>query len=146
MSKYICELALKDGWTVYCTYRNSDKRFLVEELEWIYLDYQFYESLDGALAILQKIELTKVIYLSGELSNLQNEDPEIDEIEDYLKRNILMPIWFLKSFLVHNVFKEGSTFTYLSSRSSDFGSNDYYYGIAKAALENLIKSVSLLSV
>jgi NAD(P)-dependent dehydrogenase (short-subunit alcohol dehydrogenase family) len=145
LSKYICELALKDGWSVYCTYRDSNKRFLTEELNWIYLDYEDYKSLEGALARLQKIEFGKVIYLSGKLSNLQNKESDISDIEDYFKINIATPVWFLKSFVVHNNFKDGSTFTYLSSRASDFGSNDYYYGVAKAGLENLVKSFSLLS-
>lgn len=145
LSKYICESALKDGWTVYCTYRNLEKRFSTKKFNWIYLNYEDFQSVESALSALQKVEFGKIIYLSAELSNLQNKEAGVVEMAEYFHRNISMPIWFLKSFISNNYFKDGSTFTYMSSRSSDFGSNDYCYGSAKAALENVVKSFSLLS-
>ena len=143
LSEYICELALKDGWTVYCTYRNLEKRFYTEKINWIYLNYEEFQSLESALSTFQNIEFGRVIYLSAELSNLQNKEAGVTEVVEYFNRNISRPTWFLRHFTSHHNFQDGSTFTYLSSRSSDFGSNDYCYGAAKAALENLVKSFSL---
>jgi nucleoside-diphosphate-sugar epimerase len=144
LSKSICELALGEGWTVYATFRNDYKKFLSDQLNWIHLNFEELESVDKALRDLGEIKFTKIIYLVGEISGLQNMDPFFPDLDSYVKRNISVPVWFLKHLLLNQEFSEGSTFTYMSSRAAQLGSNDFCYGMAKAAIENFIKSLSLL--
>lgn len=145
LSNYICNLAISEGWKVYCTYRDEGKRFLNKDLSWLNLDFSQYKSVNEALIFLEALQFDRIIYLAGELSNFQNDAVEFPNFSEYFTRNISMPVWFLKSLLLQKEFKVNSTFTYLSSRASEFGSNDYCYGAGKAALENLVKSFSLLN-
>jgi NAD(P)-dependent dehydrogenase (short-subunit alcohol dehydrogenase family) len=144
LSKYICELALSDGWAVYSTFRNENKRFLPDRLNWIHLNFEDLKSVEIALSQLDKVKFKKIIYLVGEISGIQNIEPFFSDLDSYFKRNISVPVWFLKYLLFNQEFGEGSTFTYMSSRASQLGSNDFCYGIAKAAIENFVKSLSLL--
>ena len=144
LSRYICELALGDGWSVYSTFRNENKKFLPDRLNWIYLNFEELESVDKALRQLDKVKFKKVIYLVGEISGIQNMHTSFVDLDSYFKRNISAPVWFLKDLILKQEFGEGSTFTYMSSRASRLGSNDFCYGIAKASIENFVKSLSLL--
>jgi len=144
LSKYICDLALTEGWAVYVTYRDENKKFLPDQLGWIYLDFDKIMSVEKALESIDGIKFKKIIYLVGEISDMQNKEISFGDLDSYFKRNISVPVWFLKSLLLNQKFDEGSTFTYMSSRASLLGSNDFCYGIAKASIENFVKSLSLL--
>jgi len=144
LSKSICDLALSEGWTVYATFRNEYKKFHSDQLNWIYLNFEELGDVDKALGDLGEIKFKKIVYLVGEISGLQNVEPVFSDLDSYFKRNISVPVWFLKHLLLNQEFSEGSTFTYMSSRAAQLGSNDFCYGIAKAAIENFVKSLSLL--
>lgn len=146
LSELICNLAISEGFQVFSTYRDERKLLPNPDVNWVQLDFKDIPSVKGALSYLSSLEFSRVIYLVGELSDLQNNETDLVRIDEYFRRNITAPIWFLKSLFESRYFTEMSTFTYLSSRASQFGSNDYCYGIAKASIENFIKSLSLLNL
>ena len=131
---------------MHCTFRDDKKKFLLEGVSWIKLDFGEYKGVDDAGSFLQTINFSRIIYLAGEMSNHQNDVVGFSHFSDYFTRNISTPIWFLKSLLLDKDFEVRCTFSYLSSRASEYGSNDFCYGAGKAALENVIKSFSLLNL
>ena len=145
LSEMICDLALSEGFQVFSTYRDKEKIFLSQEITWVHLDFNDLPSVESALRYLRSTKFSRIIYLIGELSDLQKKQIDLVEIDKYFKRNISIPIYFLKLLLEDKLQGERCTFTYLSSRASQLGSNDYCYGIAKASIENFIKSLSLLN-
>jgi len=145
LSEMICALALSEGFQVFSTYRNKEKIFLSHEINWIHLDFNEITSVEGALSQLRSKNFLRIIYLVGELSDLQKKEIDFLEVDKYFKRNVSIPVWFLKLLLETKFQDEHCTFTYLSSRASQLGSNDYCYGIAKASIENFVKSISLLN-
>ena len=146
LSELICNLAISEGFQVFSTYRDERKLLPNPDVNWVQLDFKDISSVKGALSYLSSLEFSRVVYLVGELSDLQNNETDLVRIDEYFRRNITAPIWFLKSLFESRYFTKMSTFTYLSSRASQFGSNDYCYGIAKASIENFIKSLSLLNL
>lgn len=146
IAKLITSSAIEAGCEVFSTFRDSGKIVISKEINWIPLDFSKIETIDSALSKLQLIHLDYVIYLAGSLSHLHNEDATLKSVDRYIKDNITHPMWFLKNLIKTRTFEENSKLTYVSSRSSDYGSHDYLYGMAKASLENFIKSVKFMNI
>lgn len=146
IAKLITSRAIDAGCEVFSTFRNSRKINPSKEVNWIPLDFSKIETVESALGDLESIHLDYIIYLSGSLSHLQHEDATLQSFDRYIKENITIPVWFLKNLIKKKTFKENSKLTYVSSRSSEYGSHDYLYGIAKASLENFIKSVKFMKI
>lgn len=146
IARLITSSAVNAGCEVISTYRNSGKIEVSKEINWLPLDFSRVETVDSALNTLKSIHLDYVIYLAGSLSNLQNQDATLKSFEDYISESITYPMWFLKNLIKTRTFEKTSKLTYVSSRSSDYGSHDYLYGMAKASLENFIKSVKFMNI
>lgn len=146
IAKKITDSAIDAGIDVFCTFRNSGKVMPLKEINWVPLDFSKVESIELALDKLESIQLDYIIYLAGSLSHLQNKETSLLSVDRYFTENITHPMWFLMNLIETRNFRQNSKLTYVSSRSSDYGSHDYLYGMAKASLENFIKSVNLMKI
>lgn len=146
IAKLITTSAIDAGCEVFSTFRNNGKIAVSNEINWLPLDFSKVETINSALSTLELIHLDYVIYLAGSLSNLQNQDATLKSIDKYISESITHPMWFLRNLIKTRTFEKNSKLTYVSSRSSDYGSHDYLYGMAKSSLENFIKSVKFMNI
>jgi short-subunit dehydrogenase len=146
IAKLVTTSAIDEGYDVFCTFRNSEKITPLKDINWIPLDFAKVETIESTLSDLESIHLDYVIYLAGSLSHLQNEEAKLQSVEKYITESITLPVWFLTKLITRRTFKKNLQLTYVSSRSSDYGSHDYLYGIAKSSIENFIKSINLKKI
>ena len=109
---------------------------------WVALDLASSESCDHFLQSLGGQSFSAIILLAGEMSPLVKNPGLMErDVKDYLATHVANYAWLIHGLAKHD--RTGNTkILLLSSRAAVYGSHDYFYSSAKAAIQFLVKSLS----
>lgn len=138
IARPIIEMAILEGYKVYASYRDAEKIWQNEELNWVHLDMGNFQSLQNFLNEIGSITADRVIFLLGALSGIDVKSLEKNLFDSYFLDQLINP-----SYLIIRMFESlnpKSRMLVMSSRAAR-KSYDFSYSIVKSGLESLILSL-----
>jgi len=111
-------------------------------VDWVALDLSSSESCNAFMDHVGKREFSAIALLIGEMSPLVTSDNLTEgEVKDYFQSHVTNYGWLIHRIAVFAASHD-TKILYLSSRATVYGSHDYFYSSAKAAIASLVKSLA----
>lgn len=142
LAPQLIQLAIADGFEIHATTRSLIHKEKDSCVTWWHLDLGITESVNEFILSIHGLTFTRIIYLIGESSGFGIHDFSEIQAREYLRTQLVSPILLISRLAIHLDMSAESNFVFVSSRSALHGSSDSLYGVAKAGIQNFIKSIS----
>lgn len=143
LSKYIFDLAKKDNYNIYATFKNKSKIKKYKNINWIALDLSSDENVLLFLSDIKNNFYDRVIFLVGETTKKEYDKINIKEMKKYYSDQLSNYIYILQNIFFK--IKKNGVIICVTSRAANYGSYDIHYSAVKGAIQSAVKSLSKFS-
>ena len=133
--------AKNNNYEVIASFGDSSIGPEKSEIELIPLDIQQLDSIEKFLSQIDNYNFSRVVCLIGALSKV-NSMKSYKALSKYIETYVTNLVYLLDNLFFSNRVKDNCKILIVSSRAVKYGSYDYHYAIAKAAMEAYVKSKS----
>ena len=144
LAPQLFELANKENFDIYATYRDSVAVPKPSHIKWLYLDFSTPKSIDLFFLQIQGLNFARIIFLVGKSSGFKLENFSDEDFDSYFKTQLMQPIKVIDRLISFLESEKPANLIFVSSRSAIYGSYDWPYGVVKAGIQNFVISASRL--
>ena len=144
LAPQLFELAEKDSFDIYATYRESESVSGPSNINWLHLDLSKRESIDLFFLQIQNLKFVRIVFLVGKTSGFKPRIYSEGDLASYFKTQLIQPIKVIDRLVSFLESEKPANLIFISSRAALYGSHDWPYGVAKAGVQNFVTSTSKL--
>jgi nucleoside-diphosphate-sugar epimerase len=133
--------AKNKNYEVIASFREPSKVPEKSEIELFQLDVQHLKSIEKFLTQIDNYKFSRIVCLMGSLSEIHSIN-SYKVSARYIETYVTNLVYLLDNLLLANRAESNCKILIVSSRAAKYGSYDYHYAIAKAAMEAYVKSKS----